>query len=197
MSWAAIDDNAPEHRKLLAVGPVACWLWVCGIAYCNRQKARDGFIPETKISVLYPIPNAKREAEKLVAGGLWERVDGGFLVHDYHDYQPSAEEVEAMRQAKRRAGSAGGKRSGEVRRAKAEAAKQTKQVLQENEAGACEAERSKREAKRSPSPPLSERLINPLSSPQSRETDQGVDPADARGPTQLGALLPLAAGRSR
>lgn len=203
MSWVAIDDNAPEHRKQLAAGPAACWLWVCGIAYCNRQKARDGFIPEAKVAVLYPIPNAKREAERLVSAGLWKRVEGGYLVHDYHEYQPTAEQIEAMREAKRRAGSAGGKRSGEVRRAKADA-KQTKQttkhVLPENEAGACEAERSKREAnaKQNEAPPLppSEKRSLTLSSIKSGERDQGVDHASSRGPAPLGELLTLASGGS-
>jgi hypothetical protein len=128
MSWVSIDDNAPDHRKQLAAGPMACWLWVCGLCYCNRQPARDGFIPEPKVALLYPGINAKRDAAKLVAVGLWDRVDGGYRIHEYELYQLGAAEVEARREARRAAGRAGGIRSGEVRRGEANEASASKQT---------------------------------------------------------------------
>ncbi len=116
MSWVRIDDRAPEHRKLLEAGPLAAWLWVCGLCYCNRQKARDGFIPASALPVLYPMPKPGTHAEKLVSAGLWEPVNGGYLIHDYHDFQPDAETANAISEARREAGRRGGKRSGEARR---------------------------------------------------------------------------------
>lgn len=116
MSWVKVDDRAPEHRKQIAAGPISCWLWVCGLAYCNRQSARDGFIPAPVLPMLYPIPGIAKHADKLVSVGLWERCEGGFLVHDYHDFQlakPDAEELAAKRSA---AGRRGGVKSGVVRR---------------------------------------------------------------------------------
>lgn len=118
MSWVRIDDGAPDHPKLLKAGAEACWLWVCGLAYCNRQaKKRDGFIPTEKVPALYPIRGAMRLADKLVEVGLWERVDGGFLVHDYLEFQPTSD----LRAARAEAGRRGGQRSGEVRRSNGEA----------------------------------------------------------------------------
>lgn len=162
MGWVSIDDGAPDHRKQLAAGPLACWLWVCGLAYCNRQKARDGFIPEGKVSVLYPIPSWRREASKLVEVGLWERTEGGYLVHDYHEYQLTAEKVAARQEARREAGKLGGKRSGESRRAKQASPgdkANAKQVLRENEAGCFDAGEANPNPSPSPSPP-SEKKTN-------------------------------------
>ena len=80
MTWAKIDDRAHEHRKQLAAGPEACWLWVCGLMYANRQPARDGFIPASALRMLYPFKSPKRLATKLVKAGLWTRTDGGYVI---------------------------------------------------------------------------------------------------------------------
>ena len=74
MAWVRIDDQARCHRKLLAAGPIAAWLWACGLMYCNAQKAKDGFIPDGVLPVLYPLPRPLVYANKLVAVGLWDRV---------------------------------------------------------------------------------------------------------------------------
>lgn len=121
MAWVKLDDQARQHRKILAAGPVGAWLWVCGLMYCNSQKARDGFVPEAAVPVLYPVPGWRREAARLVSVGLWERVEGGYLVHDYHEYQPTAEEAERQRAQKALAGRAGGIRSGASRKADGQA----------------------------------------------------------------------------
>lgn len=82
MSWPTLDDAAPLHRKQLAAGALACWLWTCGLCYCERQEAKDGFIPEAVIKLLYPGLGPK-QAKRLVDAGLWERAKGGYVVHDY------------------------------------------------------------------------------------------------------------------
>lgn len=121
MSWVKLDDQARHHRKILAAGPTAAWLWVCGLMYCNSQKARDGIIPSIAVPVLYPITSWKREATKLVDAGLWEPVDGGYRIHDYHDYQPTPEQAAETSEAKAAAGRLGGLRSAEARRRKTQA----------------------------------------------------------------------------
>jgi hypothetical protein len=122
MTWVKIDDRAPEHRKLLAAGPMAAWLWVCGLAYANRQPARDGFVPEAALPMLYPFGGTLRKlAERLVEAGLWERVPHGFAIHDYHDFQPTKVDAEQVSARKAAAGRAGGLRSGQARRSKTEA----------------------------------------------------------------------------
>ena len=111
MAWLRIDDTVPEHRKMLAAGPAACWLWVCGIAYCQRQLT-DGFIPELALSMIgvTGAARAKKLAEVLVEAGLFEAVDGGYRVHDYHDHNASKDEALARKEAISLKRSAAGKR---------------------------------------------------------------------------------------
>lgn len=92
MSWARLDDRANEHRKQLLAGPEACWMWSCGLMYANRQDARDGFIPEPMLAMLYPFTKPKKLAAKLVEVGLWEVVPGGYKVHNYEKWNETADE---------------------------------------------------------------------------------------------------------
>lgn len=102
MSWARLDDHANEHPKLLAAGGEACWLWACGLMYANRQKARNGFIPDAMVPALFPVlKNPRRLAAKLVDVGLWEKTKGGFQIHDYHVINSTAEQHEAKKEAGR------------------------------------------------------------------------------------------------
>jgi hypothetical protein len=63
----------------------------------------------------------------LVRVGLWEEVEGGYLVHDYDDYQPTKAEVLAEREQKQAAGRAGGIAAAKAR-AKADAQAESKPV---------------------------------------------------------------------
>jgi len=129
VSWVRIDDRAREHRKLLKAKADGCWMWACGLMYCNSQKARDGFIPDEIVSQLYPFRAPIKLAARLVSVGLWERVEGGFRVHDYHDYQFNGVDAASISAKRAEAGRAGGIKSGATRRDKAEA--KTKQVASE------------------------------------------------------------------
>ena len=116
MSWVKLDDGFYDHRKVVAAGAHGLALWVVGLAYCNRQPQRDGFIPDGKVECLFPIPKAKRVAARLVEVGLWVRVEGGYQVHDYHDFQPDAGRAAEISAKRAEAGRRGGARSGETRR---------------------------------------------------------------------------------
>ena len=105
MPWIRLDDNFDEHPKMIQVGPVGMALFVAGLAYCNRNLT-DGFIPERRLRALLQWDDeslARRStpvqiANRLVSAGLWERVEGGYKVHDYLDYQPSRASVRAERE---------------------------------------------------------------------------------------------------
>lgn len=101
MSWSRIDDRANEHRKQLEAGPEACWFWTCGLLYVNRQDVRDGFIPDAALALLYPVRSPKKLAQKLVAVGLWERVPGGYQVHNYERWNQTREQVQDAKQRAR------------------------------------------------------------------------------------------------
>jgi hypothetical protein len=108
MAWVTIDDQTPRHPKHVNVGPAASWLWVCGLAHCNSQLT-NGFIDARALHMLgaFPAAEVKRLAERLCSVNLWERVDGGYQVHDYLEYQPSRDVVrERMRRRKASASTA-------------------------------------------------------------------------------------------
>lgn len=98
--WSRVDDNLPHHPKFIRAGPVASWLWVCGNCYCNRYLT-DGFIAHEVLSTLGQVPAVKAQAARLVLVGLWNAVDGGYRVHDFHDQNPTAASVKAKREADR------------------------------------------------------------------------------------------------
>jgi hypothetical protein len=95
MSWVRIDDQAPEHPKMLKAGPTACWLWVCGNAWCSRHLT-NGEIPRAAVA-LFPVPHQFREAARLVDARIWEKTNTGYRVHDYLEYHPSAAQVKRRR----------------------------------------------------------------------------------------------------
>jgi hypothetical protein len=98
MPWVRLDDNFPDHPKVVDAGPLAAWLYVCGVAYASRYLT-DGYIPAGQVRKLADVDGAAALADRLVEVGLWERVDGGFQVHDFLEYNPSAEKVRAERSA--------------------------------------------------------------------------------------------------
>lgn len=95
MTWAKVDDHANEHRKQVAAGAEACWLWTCGLMYANRQPARDGFVPAGVIGMLYPLKNPTKLAAKLVEVGLWTEVPGGYRIHQFTEWNQTKEQRDA------------------------------------------------------------------------------------------------------
>lgn len=87
MAWVMLDDNFPNHPKVLQAGPVAAWLWVCGTAYCRRYHT-GGFIPATAVKTLGVTTNPRRMIDALLEARLWERSGDGFMVHDYAAMYP-------------------------------------------------------------------------------------------------------------
>jgi hypothetical protein len=125
----ALHDGIEDHPKFVGLADDCFGLWVRGIGYCRRELT-DGFIPEAAAirrcrgrrppsaqfaELCGPPAGAPKKAP------LWSKVLGGYQVHDYLDWNPSAEEVETKLTEKRAAASLGGKQSGKSRRTKAEA----------------------------------------------------------------------------
>jgi hypothetical protein len=170
MAWVRIDDQAPRNHKLLKAGPAAAWMWVCGIAHCQAHLS-EGFIAEIAVPMIgvAGATRAKKLADVLVTVGLFERVDGGYRVHDYHDFNETKAEALARKTAlaatRAIVGRLGGIASGVARRKQANA----KQVL---------------EPKRSPIPshPIPVRTKNPptpLSAKGGRLTRKDLQEAKA------------------
>lgn len=118
MSWVKLDDQFPYHRKAIAAGLEGRALYVTALCYSAHQLT-DGFIPDAVLSVLGAlsgVPDVKQTASKLLDVCLWHACDGGYQIHDYHDYNPTKDDVMTTREARREAGSIGGARSSEAKR---------------------------------------------------------------------------------
>jgi hypothetical protein len=98
MPWVRLDDGFADHPKIMAAGPMASWLYVCGLTYAARMLT-DGFIPASQVRKLADLDNTLALTERLAEVGLWKPVDGGFLINDYLEYNPSADKVRAERKA--------------------------------------------------------------------------------------------------
>lgn len=92
MTWVKLDDCFTDHPKIAEAGPLASWLYVCGLTYASRLLT-DGFIPRSQVRRLADLENAEELAERLVSVGLWDTTDGGYRIHDYLDFNPSRDEV--------------------------------------------------------------------------------------------------------
>jgi hypothetical protein len=97
MSWARLDDRYPRHRKLVAAGvlrPLCIALDVSGICHA-AEYATDGFVADRDLPhVLEVLPRNRQQAvlAKLVDVGRWHRDTqaGGYWIHDFLKYNPSA-----------------------------------------------------------------------------------------------------------
>lgn len=105
--WVRVDDHVPHHPKFIRAGALASWLWLCGNCHCSKYLT-DGFIAEAVVKGLGQVTNARKQAEVLVTVGLWERCEGGYRVHDYHNYNPTAEEIQGLRKLRAEQGRLGG-----------------------------------------------------------------------------------------
>jgi hypothetical protein len=103
MPWARLDDRINLDAKILALSDPAHRMWTCGLAYCSFNLT-DGFIPEHAIHAfgVRALNKAKVACElctPTVAGkkALWSKVDDGYRVNDYLDWNDSKETVQAAR----------------------------------------------------------------------------------------------------
>ena len=111
MAWAKLDDGMPTHPKVMAAGPMAFALDVAAICYSNKHLT-DGFIATHALPAVLPGMSApKRHADKLVEVGRWDQVDGGWKIHDFHDFQPTADHQREVSRKRAEAGSKGGRSS--------------------------------------------------------------------------------------
>jgi hypothetical protein len=71
---------------------------VCGLAHCQSQLT-DGFIADEVLPMIgiAGTARARRLADELVTAGLFDKVDGGYAVHDYLDFNQSKAQVLAKR----------------------------------------------------------------------------------------------------
>lgn len=115
MTWGRMDDKAHRNRKVRALyrmgtpGREAYGVWTYRWSWCLDSPDLDGFIPDDELD-----EGERRSAELLCSGlhngrGLWRKVDGGYVIHDFHEYNPTKKQrqkklrADRERQAEKRA----------------------------------------------------------------------------------------------
>lgn len=100
MPWVRIDENAMDHPKFVALSANAWRLWCEGMTYCQKHLT-DGYIPSQGVKGMrYYSPAAVRLLTASLVpqkGPLWHDAEGGYRVHDYHDWNESRDRVLADR----------------------------------------------------------------------------------------------------
>ena len=91
MSYVKLDTGIARNVKLARVSGSAHRLYIQGLCYCQDART-DGRIPLEVFPVLgLPVPQPEW-ADELVTVGCWILVEGGYVIHDYHEWNDSAEE---------------------------------------------------------------------------------------------------------
>jgi hypothetical protein len=68
VSWVRLDDQFADHPKVTTAGPLAGWLYVCGLLYAARYLT-DGFIPTAHVARLAALPTTRSTSPRLTTCG--------------------------------------------------------------------------------------------------------------------------------
>ena len=103
--WFKVDDSFFSNPKTAMLSDGATALWLRSGSW-SAQQLTDGFIPARMVPMFRGSDDSVRE---LCDVGLWERDDerDGYRFHDWSDYQPDGEEVDALRRKRSEAGKRG------------------------------------------------------------------------------------------
>lgn len=100
MPWARFDDRFPSNRKIRLLSDGAFRLYVSAICW-SAENLTDGVVKTNELRLVADVKSARTRAKELVEAGLFEVLEGvGWKIHDYHEYNPTAEQVRADRAAK-------------------------------------------------------------------------------------------------
>lgn len=97
--WVKLDDSIFENPKISRLSKDAKLLYLVGLTYCAKWLT-DGRITPTGLRLVTAIAEAGDDSVgELVSAGLWRQDADSMYVHDWADYNPSAEKVLADRKA--------------------------------------------------------------------------------------------------
>lgn len=103
MSRSTFAVGFTNHRKIRKLSDAAFRMWVTAIDHA-KEDGTDGVIKPDDLDTFQRCPVGKARAaaiQELVTNGLWHECEDGWLIHDFLDWQSSAEE-EAARRARDR-----------------------------------------------------------------------------------------------
>lgn len=174
--WLRLDDGYRENPKIELLvdraGLEGIGLHVSLMLYAARNLT-DGYVPRIAAARAV-VGSSPATLAALLELGLLHEVEGGYAIHDYLDFNPSASQVRATTAARSAAGRRGGKRSGKSRaEASAEASAQANPKQEPSKTRSKSS--SKTEAKSNPVP-VPVPVPDPTTEPSSSSASQAVDP---------------------
>lgn len=99
MGWFKTGDGLHAHRKTRRAGLEAMGLWIVAASWSSQQLT-EGFIPQWFVDGW---PRGRTLARHLLDAGLWtcavDDGEAGWQFHDWLDYNPSAEQERARKDA--------------------------------------------------------------------------------------------------
>lgn len=101
MPWVKLDDGFYANPKVIRAKPLARSLYLAGLCHC-ASGLTDGQITKAAIPLLMAQTGATRAmAANLVAVGLWHDRGDHYEVHDWQEFNASAQAVSERRKAER------------------------------------------------------------------------------------------------
>lgn len=102
MTWFKVDDGFHSHPKVLSIpekeSAGALRLWLIAGSWC-ASNLTDGHVPGYMI---HHWRSSIRNVNALVGANLWvAKIGGGYVFHDWADYNPTKEVVEETRAVNR------------------------------------------------------------------------------------------------
>lgn len=105
MVWAKFDDQYPDNPKIAPLSDAAFRLHTSSICYSARV-LMDGRIPKA-IAHRY-VAKGRTVAGELIRSGLFTDDGDNYIINDFLDYNPTREQVQAIKEARAKAGAKGG-----------------------------------------------------------------------------------------
>lgn len=106
--WFKVDDGFCMNPKTAMLSNDATALWLRSGSW-SAQQLTGGFVPARMVPMFRGSDDSVRE---LCDAGLWayDEQKDGYQFHDWSDYQPDGEEVDALRKKRSEAGKRGANR---------------------------------------------------------------------------------------
>jgi hypothetical protein len=106
MPWVRFSDDWYDDDELSDAHPLSVLLWATAISWSARN-LKDGKIPAGRVDMLVNwrragVPDPQLHVDELVTLGKWTAVPTGFLISNYHLYQPTRAAVLASREKDRK-----------------------------------------------------------------------------------------------
>jgi hypothetical protein len=96
MTWLKLDDKFVRHPKVQGLSDSAFRLHMAAMGHC-AEYATDGRVKSHVVATLTAHPDKAPLVKEMVDAGLWEEMVGGWEIHDFLQYNPSAEQIKTRR----------------------------------------------------------------------------------------------------